>query len=105
MPEWLDWNAARPELAVLDSAGLLRFHDVRRPGKPLSSRKTDCEARLPVAGHTQCTSMSVISSKQRSAGSPACQYGCLLLECLGACCSCNKIEAMLCNAYQSSSLW
>ena len=46
MPEWLDWNAARPELAVLDSAGLLTFADVRRSGKLLSSRKTDCEARL-----------------------------------------------------------
>ncbi|KAK9819562.1 hypothetical protein WJX81_004712 [Elliptochloris bilobata] len=44
VPEWLDWNVARPELAVLDDAGLLTFSDVRKSGKPLSSRKTDCES-------------------------------------------------------------
>ncbi len=45
VPEWLDWHPARPELAVLDRAGTLTVADARRAGKPLSKRKTDCEAR------------------------------------------------------------
>ncbi len=49
VPEWLDWHPARPELAVLDRTGTLTVADARRAGKPLSKRKTDCEARAALA--------------------------------------------------------